>query len=371
MEHVALVVGVTGMAGLSLAETLKHPDSLGAPWKVYGAARRSPDDWFPSSILDGVITFDAVNSADTHAKLSPIAQEITHLFWVTFQFNADEDVNIAVNKTMLLNVLNALKSSPLSPLTHITLQTGTKHYMGPVQDPVRSTQLITHEPPFNENMPRLPYPNFYYALEDLVASYAPKITYSIHRSSIIIGASARSAHNALMMLAAYAAICRHLGLPFRYPGNKYTWHHFCDMTDAHVLAKQHVWAAVTEKAKNEAFNCTNGDVFSWKSVWKLLSEVFDVEFVELDENDEFDLVELMSDKGEVWDLIVEKYGLHKTKLKEIACYEAMVPVVRFEFQHVSSMNKSKDFGFFEYVDTFKSIRFWLAKLREMKLIPSY
>jgi nucleoside-diphosphate-sugar epimerase len=158
MEHqsfVALVVGVTGMAGLSLAEALKQPDSLGAPWKVYGAARRSPDDWFPSSILDGFITFDAVNSADTHAKLSPIAHEITHLFWVTFQYNPDEDVNISVNRSMLLNVLNALKSSPSSPLTHITLQTGTKHYMGPVLDPVRSSQLIGHEPPFNENMSRV------------------------------------------------------------------------------------------------------------------------------------------------------------------------------------------------------------------------
>ncbi|MCI78689.1 3-oxo-delta(45)-steroid 5-beta-reductase-like protein, partial [Trifolium medium] len=41
MEHqssVALIVGVTGMAGLSLAEALKQPDSLEAPWKVYGAA---------------------------------------------------------------------------------------------------------------------------------------------------------------------------------------------------------------------------------------------------------------------------------------------------------------------------------------------
>ncbi|GAU37460.1 hypothetical protein TSUD_206960 [Trifolium subterraneum] len=113
------------------------------------------------------------------------------------------------------------------------------------------------------------------------------------------------------------------------------------MTDARVLAQQHVWAAVTKKAKNEAFNCTNGDVFSWRSMWKLLSEVFDVEFVELDEKDEFDIVELMSDKGEIWDLIVEKYGLHKTKMKEIACYEALVPVVRFEFQHVSSMNKKE------------------------------
>ena len=374
MDHqspVALVVGVTGMAGLSLAEALKQPDCLGGPWKVYGAARRSTDDWFPSSILDGFINFDAVDSANTHAKLLPIANEVTHLFWLTFQFVGDEEVNITINNSMLLNVITVLKSSLSSPLTHITVQTGTKHYMGPIYDPVLSTQLISHEPPFNENMSRLPYPNFYYALEDLVASYTPSITYSIHRSSIIIGASPRSAINALMMLATYAAICRYIGLPFRYPGSRYTWEHFCDMTDASVLAKQHVWAAVTKNAKNQAFNCTNGNIFTWKSMWKLLSEVFDVKFVELDENEEFDLVELMSDKSEVWDLIVEEYGLHKTKLEEIAYFEALMPVVRFEFQHVSSMNKSKEYGFFEYAHTFKSIRFWVAKLRKMKLIPSY
>jgi len=369
---IALVVGVTGMVGLSLAEALKQPGCLGGPWKVYGCARRSPDEWFPSSILDGFIAFDAVNSADTRTKLLPLANEVTHLFWVTFQFVADEQVNITVNKSMLLNVVTVLKSSPSSPLTHITVQTGTKHYLGPIHDPVRSNQLIIcHEPPFNENMPRLPYPNFYYTLEDLVASYTPSITYSIHRSSLIIGASSRSAINALMMLGTYAAICRHVGLPFRYPGNRYTWEHFCDMSDAGVLAKQHVWAAVTKNAKNQAFNCTNGDIFTWKSMWMLLSEVFDVEFVELDDKEEFDIVELMRDKGEVWDLIVQKYGLLKTKLKEIACFEAMVPVVRFEFQHVSSMNKSKDYGFLEYADTFKSIKLWVAKLREMKLIPSY
>jgi nucleoside-diphosphate-sugar epimerase len=103
----------------------------------------------------------------------------------------------------------------------------------------------------------------------------------------------------LMKLAVYAAICRHLGLPFRYPGNRYTWEHFCDMTDVGVLAKQHVWAAVTEDAKNQAFNCTNGDVFTWKSMWMLLSEVFDVKFVELNDKEEFDLVELMRDKGDL------------------------------------------------------------------------
>ncbi|XP_061349223.1 3-oxo-Delta(4,5)-steroid 5-beta-reductase-like [Gastrolobium bilobum] len=368
---VALVIGATGMAGLSLVEALKQPNCLGGPWKVYGAARRPPPEWFPSSIVDQFITFDAVDSADTRAKLFPIAHEVTHLFWLTFQFLENEEANITVNKAMLLNVLNVLKSSPSSRLNHVTVQTGTKHYMGPISDPVLSTQLVCHEPPFHENMPRLPYPNFYYSLEDVVASHAPSLTYSVHRASLIIGGSSRSLYNALMILTTYAAICRHVGLPFRYPGTRYTWEHFCDMTDVRVLAQQHVWAAVTPKPKNQAFNCTNGDVFTWKSVWKLLCEVCDVEFVPFDESQEFDLVELMRDKGRVWDQIVEKYGLHKTKLEEIAAYEAVQTVLHFKFQHVSSMNKSREYGFFGYSDTFESIRFWVAKLRQMKLIPSY
>ncbi|RDX61969.1 3-oxo-Delta(4,5)-steroid 5-beta-reductase, partial [Mucuna pruriens] len=332
---VALVVGVTGVTGLSLVEALKQPNCLGGPWKVYGAARRPRPNWFPPSMVDHFITFDAVDSSDTHAKLSPIAHEVTHVFWIALQVRADEEANIAVNKTMLLNVLTALKSSTSSRLTHLTIQTGTKHYMGPIFDPLFSTRLIRHDPPFHENMPRLPYPNFYYALEDFVESYAPSLTYSVHRSSIIIGASDRSIYNALLTLATYAAICRHVGLPFRYPGTKYTWEHFCDMTDAGVLAQQHVWAAVTPKAKNQAFNCTNGDVFTWKSVWKLLSQVLDVEFVAFDESQEFDLVELMRDKGSVWQEIVEKYELHNTKLEEITCFEALQAVLHFEFQHVS------------------------------------
>ncbi|ESW26343.1 hypothetical protein PHAVU_003G111300 [Phaseolus vulgaris] len=368
---VALVVGVTGLTGLSLVQALKQPNSPGGPWKVYGAARRTPPRWFPPSTIDHFISFDAMDSSDTRAKLFPIATEVTHLFWITFQIHAEEEVNIRVNKTMLLNVLTALKSCNSSKLAHVTLQTGTKHYMGPIFDPLHSTQLISHDPPFRENMARLPYPNFYYALEDLVASYAPSLTYSVHRSSIIIGASSRSVHNALFTLAAYALICRHTGLAFRYPGTKYTWEHFCDMTDAGVLAQQHVWAAVTPEAKNQAFNCTNGDVFTWKSIWKLLSELFDVEFVAFDETQALDLVEVMRDKGTVWKEIVEKYELEKTILEDITCYEALQTVLHFEFQHVSSMNKSREYGFGGHVDTFKSIKFWVEKLRQMKIIPSY
>ncbi|KAF3972404.1 hypothetical protein CMV_004076 [Castanea mollissima] len=162
---VALVVGVTGMAGLSLAEALKSPTALGGPWKVYGSACRPKPTWFPSSILDHYISFDALNFDDTLKQLSPIAHEVTHVFWVAIQVRENEESNIAANSSMLENVIKVLQSATPSRLCHVALQTETKHYM-----------------------PRLPYPNFYYALEDLLASYSQSLTYSVHHSSIIIGA---------------------------------------------------------------------------------------------------------------------------------------------------------------------------------------
>lgn len=365
---VALVVGVTGMAGLSLAEALKRATAPGGPWKVYGVARRPMPGWFPSSTVDQYISLDALNSEDTRHKLSPISDQVTHVFWVALQIGETEEINITINSTMLSNILNALKSAPLQ---HVTLQTGTKQYMGPIFDPVLGGQLVHHEPPFTEESPRLPYPNFYYALEDLLASYSSSssFTYSVHRTSIIIGASSRSVYNNLLTLAVYATICRYEGLPFRYPGTRYTWEHFVDMADTRVIADQHIWAAVTDTAKNQAFNYSNGDLIAWKSVWKVLCKVFDVEFVPFDETKEFDVVELMKGKGKVWDEIVEKYGLYKTKLEEIVCFEALNTVLHFNFQHVCSMTKSRNFGFFGYADTPKSIEMWVGRLREMKIIP--
>ena len=95
------------------------------------------------------------------------------------------------------------------------------------------------------------------------------------------------------------------------------------MSDARVLAEQQIWASVTDKAKNQAFNCTNGDVFTWKMLWKVLCDVFDVDFVPFDDKKNFDLVDFMKDKGEVWDKIVETNGLYKTNMEEIACFKGI------------------------------------------------
>lgn len=54
----------------------------------------------------------------------------------------------------------------------------------------------------------------------------------------------------------------------------------------YVRCKSPNWAtAVIDEAKNQTFNYNNGYVFTWKSLWKLLCEVFDVEFVAFDEDE--------------------------------------------------------------------------------------
>ncbi|KAI3723994.1 hypothetical protein L2E82_35758 [Cichorium intybus] len=367
--RVALIAGVTGMVGVSLTEALKMPLALGGPWTVYGVSRRPLPIWFPSSLLDKHIILDTLDQENTHKILSPLCAQITHLFWLAKYNSPIEDVSISMNSTMLCNVLSALTSSPYSKLSHVALQTGTKQYLGPIYDPVLSTQVIPHEPPFKEDYPRLPFPNFYYALEDILFSYSKSLTYSIHRSSIIIGASSMSCHNALITLAVYALVCKHENYPFRYFGNKFTWEHFCDASDARLLAEQQIWASITNSAKNQAFNCTNGDVFTWKMLWIVLCEVFDVEYVPYDEKYRGSSVEFMKDKAEVWDRIVEENGLHKTKMEEITSYDAMDAVLNFQIQHVCSMNKSREFGFIGHANTLASIKLWIEKLREMKILP--
>lgn len=46
-----------------------------------------------------------------------------------------------------------------------------------------------------------------------------------------------------------------------------------------------------------------------------ICDVFGIEFVPFDQKDEFDGVDFIKDKGQVWDRIVEENGLQKTKWK--------------------------------------------------------
>ncbi|KAI3715983.1 hypothetical protein L6452_23001 [Arctium lappa] len=129
-QSVALIVGVTGIIGNSLAEILPLSDTPGGPWKVYGLARSPRPQWNADHPIE-YIQCDISDPDETLTKLSNL-QDVTHLFYVTWANRSTESENCEINEKMFKNVLDAV--IPNSPnLQHVSLQTGRKHYLGPFE----------------------------------------------------------------------------------------------------------------------------------------------------------------------------------------------------------------------------------------------
>ncbi|PON94904.1 NAD(P)-binding domain containing protein [Trema orientale] len=364
-QSVGLVIGVTGIVGNSLAEILPLSDTPGGPWKVYGVGRRPRPNWNADHPIE-YIQCDILDPEDTNTKLSGLT-DVTHIFYVTWANRATEVENCEVNGAMFHNVLCAL--IPNAPnLSHICLQTGTKHYLGPFE---AQGKIESHEPPFTEDLPRLDVPNFYYTLEDVLYEEAEKkesLTWSVHRPNVIFGFSPYSLMNIIGTLCVYAAICKHEGLPLKFPGSKAAWECYSVAADADLIAEQHIWASVDSYAKNEAFNCNNGDVFKWKHFWKVLAEQFGIEDHGFKEGESLKLTELMKDKGPVWEEIVKENQLEPTKLEEVGLWWFADFILGGESQ-LDSMNKSKEHGFLGFRNSRNSFISWIDKMKALKIVP--
>ncbi|KAJ7961940.1 3-oxo-Delta(4,5)-steroid 5-beta-reductase-like [Quillaja saponaria] len=309
-KSVGLVVGVTGIVGNSLAEILPLADTPGGPWKVYGVARRPRPSWNADHPVE-YIQCDISDSNDVVSKLSKLT-DVTHIFYVTWSSRPTEAENCEVNGSMFRNVLRAV--IPNAPnLRHICLQTGAKHYIGPL----RIVRLM----------------------------------------------------NVIGTLCVYASICKHEGVPLRFPGTKEAWNCYSAVSDADLIAEHQIWAAVDPYAKNEAFNCSNGDVFKWKHLWKVLAEQFGIEDYGFYEEDEhLTLVELMKDKGDVWEEIVKANQLQPTKLEEVGVWWFVDVILGMEGL-LDSMNKSKEHGFLGFRNSKNSFISWIDKMKGYKIVP--
>ncbi|XP_010905261.1 3-oxo-Delta(4,5)-steroid 5-beta-reductase [Elaeis guineensis] len=369
-QSVGLVIGVTGIVGNSLAQILPLSDTPGGPWKVYGVSRRPRPAFLPSQ-PEGLpvehIQCDVSDFEDTLAKLSPLA-DVTHIFYAARVNRSTEAENREVNSAMLRNVLtNVLPNAP--NLRHICLQTGIKHYVGPFES--IHGKVKAHESPFREALPRLDCPNFYYDLEDLlfeeVAKRKGTVTWSIHRPVTIFGFSPSSLVGTLCV---YAAICQREGAPLRWPGSRVAWEGFSDASDADLIAEQQIWAAVDLHAKNEAFNCSNGDVFKWKHLWPLLARAFGVDWVGYQgEEARFKLEDAMKGREALWEEMVAEHGLAPTRLEDVGNWWFVDAVFGAEEMYLGSMNKSKEHGFLGFRNTVSSFDSWIDKMRVYKIVP--
>jgi nucleoside-diphosphate-sugar epimerase len=365
VPKVALIAGVTGIVGNTLADQLAEEDAPGGPWKVYGLARRPKPNWLNQSNLI-YIQCNLLEREQTLAKLSPL-HDVTHIFYVTWVSRDTEEESCEANGGMLRNVIDGLLPNA-KQLQHIVLQTGGKHYTGPFAS---AGKLEISDAPFKEDSPRLPCPNFYHTQEDIVFDTVKQkqgLTYSVHRPTVIFGFTAGNLMNMVCTLAVYASICKHEGKPLIFPGNRVCWAQLFDASDASLVAEQEIWACLDPKANNQAFNSSNGDVFIWKRLWYLLAEKYELQ-VPVYKGEPTSLSEMMKGKEQVWDKIVQENGLQPLELHEVGHWWFADLLLNQPMENVSSMNKSREHGFLGWCDTEKSFLSAIDKARANKVVP--
>ncbi len=354
MDKKALIVGVTGIVGNSLAEHL-----LAQGWTAFGLARRPSDD------IEGLIPI-AADLRDLSALRSALEQvRPTHVFFATWSRHPTEAENIEVNGAMMRNLLEVLR--PKASVEHFALVTGLKHYLGPFEMYAKGTPPVT---PFRESLPRLDLPNFYYTLEDEVFAAAERdgFNWSVHHPHTIIGYAKGNVMNMGATLGVYATFCRETGRPFVFPGSATQWNGLVDVTDARILAQHLAWAATTPAARNQALNIVDGDVFRWNWMWGRLAEWFGLEPVPFS-GKVTPLVEQMADAKPIWADIARRHNLVEPDLDRIASFWHTDGDLLRPFECVTDMSKSRKLGFLEYQTSDQAFFDLFARLRRERVIP--
>jgi nucleoside-diphosphate-sugar epimerase len=354
MGKKALVVGVTGIVGTSLAEHL-----LSRGWEVFGLSRRPPDD------IEGLVPVaaDLLDPPGLRRGLERVRP--THVFFATWSRHPTEAENIRVNGVMMCNLLEVLR--PEGSVEHFALVTGLKHYIGPFEAYAKGEAPPT---PFRETLPRLDVPNFYYTLEDEVFAAAERdgFGWSVHRPHTIIGYARANVMNMSTTLGVYAAFCRETGRPFAFPGNATQWNGLVDVTDARLLARHLEWAATTPAARDQALHIVDGDVFRWSWMWGRLAEWFGLEPVPFSGR-VTPLAEQMADARPIWADIARRHGLVEPDLDRVASFWHTDGDLLRPFECITDMSKSRRLGFLEYQASDQAFFDLFARLRRERVIP--
>ncbi|KAL0288402.1 UNVERIFIED_CONTAM: 3-oxo-Delta(4,5)-steroid 5-beta-reductase [Sesamum calycinum] len=370
---VAAIFGVTGLVGKELARMLLATRK----WKVYGIARR-PDNIETVRQRPGYhfISCDLLSPLETQSKLPSLLEDTTHIFWVTWasQFTLDSSECYEQNKAMMANVLNAVLPKAKA-LKHVSLQTGTKHYVS-----LQGSFLGKEVGDYDEKSPRVTTGyNFYYALEDLLQDRLPchKVAWTIHRPRLIMGCSRTTLYNFVGSICVYGTICKYLKLPFLFGGTKGCWEEMCvDASDARLVAEQHVWAATSDDPamqraeSGQAFNAVNGEPYSWKEIWPAIGAKLGVGGQEkCTFSGDLMFSSAMADKGGVWKEIVVKEGLVHTEMEELANWDFLDILFRCPMKMLASRQKADLMGFKTRYHVLDSILYWIDVMRAEKFIP--
>lgn len=360
MSGTVLVVGASGLIGNAAVD-----EFLRAGWPVIAMSRRAPE-----TDVQGDLTHVAVDLTDAEAVRQTVASSlgaVTHMVY-TAVFEKPglvagwrDPEQMATNVAMISNLLNPLAS--LGNLEHVTLLQGTKAYgvhIHPIPVPAR------------ERFPRDDHENFYWLQEDHVADVARRhgFGWTIFRPTVVLGFNYGVAMNVLPVVGAFAAIARETGTPFGYPGHI---PFVREAVDVRLIAEASVWAATADSARDEHFNLTNGEVFSWYDLWPTMAETLGVDGAP---HQPLSLATFLPEHAATWDRIVQKHDLRPTRLADLLGESHHYADFCFGFglseppppAFVSTV-KIKEAGFTRVFDTSACVTHWLDRLVELRVVP--
>ena len=349
VHHKAIVAGATGVVGRNL---IAYLNTLGN-WDVVGLSRRPPGE----GVQCKHVSVDLADSGDRADKLEA-QSDATHIFYAARAPRSDKFEEAALNRDMLANLVEAVEAAS-SMLEHVHLVHGTKWY---------GCQMGPFKTPSNEDDPRQLLPTFYYTQQDYVAARqrGKCWQWSSVRPPLVCGFSTGNPHNLLTTIGVYASVSKELGLPLRFPGNQGCFTSLYQAVDSDLLAQAMAWAATTSECANGAFNITNGDCYRWLNLWPKLAEFFEMECGGVQE---VKLADLMPAYRPVWDDVVERFGLAPNTMDSIASWAFADLIFSLWWDDVSSIVKSRRFGFNAVADTETMFIEKLAALRRDKIIP--
>lgn len=347
-----MIAGATGASAKRLVEVLLD----GPQWSVIGLSRHPPAER-PSPRL----TFISADLADAAQSKRALARctGVTHVFYTARATHGESGhESVEDNVAMLRNLLDAVL--PVADaLEHVHLVEGGKYY---------GIHLGPYPTPAVEDDPRPASPNFYYEQEDLLRDRqrGQRWTWSASRPNVICDFAPERPRNLVPVIGAYAAIMRELGMPLHFPGKPGCWQALTEVTDATHFARSMVFMATDPRARNQAFNISNGDLFRWQRLWPRIAQHFGLAVGDVRP---CVLTEWVRDKDPVWQAVVRRHRLAPSNVDTIAAWGFGDFLLRQDYDVVSSTTKLRQAGFHDVVDTGQLFVDHLTRYREAGILP--
>jgi nucleoside-diphosphate-sugar epimerase len=365
MTKKVVVAGATGLVGNA---ALRHFGGVGGT-EVVALSRRKPHELYGARF----VPIDLTDSAQCAAAAAEM-KGATHLIYAALYEGPNlvdgwrDRKQIDTNDRMLRNLMSALE--PVSPtLKHVALLQGTKAYgvhVRPLTVPAREGRSEMYE-----------QPNFYWAQENFLrelqqgkSQQAKSWHWSILRPVLIVGLAMGGAMDLIPPLGVYAAMLREQGRALDFPGGAAR---VAQAVDVDLLARAIAWSGEADSARNEAFNVTNGDVFTWENIWPAIADALGMKPgnpVPLSMAQEF------PKWIEPWEALRRRHHLLSPPLQEFVGLSFQYADYSMRYGHaesgppsIVSTVKINRAGFTEMMDTEDMFRKWFKQAREARLLP--